>query len=54
MTKTRKPGPWHEIKREIGRDAKTDEAIYEVREQRFLPGGYTETRNTAKRFERKQ
>jgi hypothetical protein len=52
MAKQRKPGPWHETKREVCTDTRSGETIYEVREQRILPGGYVETKANVKRWER--
>jgi hypothetical protein len=52
MKKQRKPGPWFESKREVGTDTQSGETIYEVREQRILPGGYVETKPNVKRLVR--
>ncbi len=51
---TRKTTPWHEVRRAVGEDAQTGETIYEVREERTLSTGMTETRQAVKRWERSE
>jgi hypothetical protein len=50
--KPRLPTKWREVRVAIGTDARTGQTIYEVREERRLSNGMTETRRAVKRYEK--